>query len=194
MTKVFVGGSRRVARLNKQVKERLDSIIDKRFLVLVGDANGADRAVQQHLCDRGYRNVEVFCVDGACRNNLGDWRLRSVTPTETRKSLDYYASKDREMASQADVGFMVWDAKSAGTLLNALRLVTKQKKTVVFDVPAKQFITVRNHADFEALLATCAKEIRQKVVTQLRKEGLSIGSDREPAQAELKATGGNQLF
>jgi hypothetical protein len=44
MKKVFVGGSRKISRLNEQVRKRLDQIIEKQLQVLLGDANGADKA------------------------------------------------------------------------------------------------------------------------------------------------------
>ena len=46
MTKVFIGGSRRVTRLNADVQRRIDKIIEQGFPILVGDANGADKAIQ----------------------------------------------------------------------------------------------------------------------------------------------------
>src|SRR3990170_3898864 len=64
MTKVFIGGSRRLSRLNKDVKRRLDNIIERGFTVVVGDANGADKAVQQYLASRRYQKVIVFCMAG----------------------------------------------------------------------------------------------------------------------------------
>lgn len=172
MTKVFIGGSRRVTHLDEDVKQRLDSIIEKQLSVLLGDANGADKAVQQYLDNRGYRNVEVFCVAGACRNNVGDWRLRTVTPEHYKKDLDYFASKDREMARAADVGLMIWDAKSAGTLLNVLRLVAQKKNVVIYSVPAKAFVEVRKEADLVRLLSTCSPEVRRRVERQLESEHL----------------------
>lgn len=78
MTRVFIGGSRRITRLNADVKQRLDRIIEMRLPVLVGDANGADRAVQDYLRSRGYDLVEVFCSGEVCRNNTGDWTVRSI--------------------------------------------------------------------------------------------------------------------
>jgi predicted Rossmann fold nucleotide-binding protein DprA/Smf involved in DNA uptake len=71
MTKVFIGGSRRLSKLNKDVKRRLDNIIEKGFTVVVGDANGVDKAVQQYLASKHHENVVVFCMAGQCRNNLG---------------------------------------------------------------------------------------------------------------------------
>lgn len=48
MTKVFIAGSRQLSRLNAEVKRRIDTMIEKGFTVLVGDANGADKAVQRY--------------------------------------------------------------------------------------------------------------------------------------------------
>lgn len=42
MTKVFFGGSRKLSTLNHAIRQRADNIVDKRFEVLIGDANGAD--------------------------------------------------------------------------------------------------------------------------------------------------------
>ena len=52
MTRVIIGGSRVVSRLNEDIGEQLDELIQKNCKVFIGDANGADRAVQQHLADR----------------------------------------------------------------------------------------------------------------------------------------------
>jgi hypothetical protein len=71
MIKVFIGGSRGIRRLGPEVRKRLDEIIRKQLFVLVGDANGADKAVQNYLHERGYDRVEVFCTGGHCRNNVG---------------------------------------------------------------------------------------------------------------------------
>ena len=78
MTKVFIGGSRRVTRLSAEVQRRIDKIIEQGFPILVGDVNGADKAVQTYLRDRHYRKVDVFCAGGRCRNNVGDWPPTNV--------------------------------------------------------------------------------------------------------------------
>jgi hypothetical protein len=46
--------------------------------MFIGDANGADRALQQRLADRGYERVVVYAVTGMLRNNVGHWKVRSV--------------------------------------------------------------------------------------------------------------------
>ncbi|MBQ3423069.1 MAG: hypothetical protein IJH34_15770, partial [Romboutsia sp.] len=58
--KVFIGGPRSISRLNKLVKERLLNITNNSLTILVGDANGADKAMQNFCNDLKYSNVQVF--------------------------------------------------------------------------------------------------------------------------------------
>ena len=78
MTRVFIGGSRDVTRLDAEVQGRLARIVEKGLPVLVGDANGADKAVQRYLHERHFGKVEVFAADTSPRNNLGGWPVRVV--------------------------------------------------------------------------------------------------------------------
>jgi hypothetical protein len=55
MSIVFVAGSRQISRLPAEVRSRLDTMIEKGFQILVGDANGADKAVQRYLADQRTR-------------------------------------------------------------------------------------------------------------------------------------------
>ena len=61
MISVFVAGSRKLGRLNDQVRERLENIIAGSYRVFVGDANGADKAIQSFLSEQKYEHVVVFC-------------------------------------------------------------------------------------------------------------------------------------
>jgi hypothetical protein len=56
-TAVFVAGSRQISRLPAEVRSRLDTMIEKGFQILVGDANGADKAVQRYLADKSKGTV-----------------------------------------------------------------------------------------------------------------------------------------
>lgn len=162
MIKVFIGGSRRVTRLNADVRRRLDRIIEKRLLVLIGDANGADKAVQRHLQSRGYDRVEVFCMEGICRNNVGNWTTRVVAAPKGARGFEYYAVKDEQMTNESSVGFMLWDGKSRGTLANISRLVEHRKKVVVYIAPTREFATVRNRGDWETFLSHWDKESQKQ--------------------------------
>jgi hypothetical protein len=104
MTKVFLGGSRKLNHLNRAIRERTDNIVVKGYEVLIGDANGADKAMQKYLADKRYKNVIVFCMSGTCRNNPGNRQTKAVASNSNKKDFDYFAAKDREMSEQADYG------------------------------------------------------------------------------------------
>ena len=163
MIKVFIGGSRRVYRLDPEVRRRIDRIIEKRLPVLIGDANGADRAVQHYLRSRQYDHVEVFCAEGVCRNNVGNWPLRSIPAPNGKKDFNYYEAKDKVMANESSVGLMIWDGKSVGTLMNVLRLISQQKKVVVYVVPMNEFTNVGNKADWDNFLTRFGNDLRSRI-------------------------------
>jgi adenine-specific DNA-methyltransferase len=163
MKTVFVGGSRRISRLGSDLRGRLDQIVEKNLCVLLGDANGADKAVQSYLKERSYPHVIIFCTAGQCRNNLGHWRVESVAPPHKAKDFQFFSAKDAAMAREADVGLMIWDGESSGTMVNAARLVGSGKPVVVYVAPQKTFRTVKSPAQLEKLLLGCPAEIRDRI-------------------------------
>lgn len=106
MNTVFVGGSRHVSRLPEEACDRLANVIRSGFPIIVGDANGADKAFQKYSLDRDYQNVTVFCSGDKCRNNLEQWTTSQIAASKA-KGFDFYAAKDREMARTAEFGFMI---------------------------------------------------------------------------------------
>ena len=160
MNTVFIGGSRHLSRLPSEVKERLHNITGSGARVVVGDANGADKAVQKFLHDASYKNVTVFCSGDDCRNNLGQWETRNIKPSKHLKGFDFYAAKDREMAREADFGLMIWDGKSAGTVLNILRLIRAKKKAVLLNVPDKQTMTFKASNDWARFISHVSSDFR----------------------------------
>jgi hypothetical protein len=168
MTTVFIGGSRRTPRIPKDVLTRIDRMVSQKFKIVVGDANGADKAVQKYLHDCGYRTVEVFCSGRMCRNNVSDWPLRSVEPPKGAKGFAFYTAKDRVMAEEADYGLMVWDGESVGTLVNVLRMATAEKPVVLFIVPERRFQDIRGEAGWCAFADALPLELRARVEDEAR--------------------------
>ena len=151
-TRVFIGGSRRLSRLNQEVMHRLDKVIEKGLTVIVGDANGADKAVQRYLASKRYNRVIVFCMAGGCRNNVGSWPTREIAAApESHHDFAYYSTKDRVMGNEADYALMLWDGKSRGTLTNIADLVQQEKPVVVYLAPSKSFVTLREPDQLELL-------------------------------------------
>jgi hypothetical protein len=163
MSKVFVGGSRRISRLNGELRKRLEQIVEKQLAILVGDANGSDKAIQGFFLERHYRNVVVFCTEGNCRNNLGQWPVRTIRPPHPTRDFGYFTAKDAAMAREADYGLMVWDGTSAGTLVNVARLVAFRRPVVVYISPQRRFLTLKSREDLTGLLASCPTAVRSRV-------------------------------
>ena len=169
MTKIFIGGSRRISRLNADIRQRLDRIIDGRFEVIVGDANGADKSVQTYFKTKSYNLVEVFCAGRTCRNNVGSWPTRMISADKLR-GFDFYAAKDRVMAEEASHGLMIWDGKSVGTLMNVLRLLDRNKIVVIYVGPTKEFIDLKSNIDLRRFIDNYASELKPELEDRVDSE------------------------
>ena len=168
MTTVFIGGSRKVSRLNEVIRTRLDNIIRGHLAVAVGDANGADKAVQAYLAEQGYRQVTVYCAGAPCRNNVGHWPSIHVPVERTSRDFEYYAQKDARMAEAASSGFMLWDGRSKGTLNNILTLLRAEKKCLVYFGPERECHLLRSLRDLPDLLRKCRPDDRVTFERKLR--------------------------
>lgn len=186
--KVFVGGSRRLARLNKKVTRFLDSLIEMDRIILIGDANGADKAVQRYLVEKGYRNVIVFCMHNQCRNNIGDWETKRIEPGVRDKGSAFYAVKDLAMVKEADRGLMLWDSKSEGTRSNILNLLTQRKPVTVYLSPTRTLCQLTGVDDLAPLIRKCD----DKLVHQRGEDHASSASVSQSALWPAEACSGSE--
>jgi hypothetical protein len=187
VNKVFIGGSRRISRLTDAVLRRLDRIIESRLPIVVGDANGVDKAIQRYLAEKAYDRVEVFCSAEPCRNNVGGWPHRIVRPAVKSRSFAFYAAKDRQMALEASVGLMIWDEESVGTLLNVLRLMRQGKNVVVYMAKLGAFREVRGKAGWDEFAAACPSELVRRVHREATVEDENNTPPLQPSLFELPA-------
>jgi len=153
MNHVFLGGSRKVSRLTDPIRERLQEIVQRKMHIIIGDANGADKAMQRQLAEWGYPNVVVYFVGLQPRNNEGDWPTYHVATPPRARGFDFYSVKDRVMAEAAECGFMLWDGESRGTLANVERLAEVSKPVAVYFSPGRRFINVLSSSDIGRLLS-----------------------------------------
>ena len=185
-TKVFIAGSRHLSRLNKDVKHRIDNILEKGFTVIVGDANGVDKAVQQYLNGRRYNKVMVFCMEGGCRNNIGDWPTRTITAADPgRRDFAYYSTKDQAMVEEADYGLMLWDGRSRGTLTSIVHLVRQGKPVVVYIASDRSFYTLRQSDDLAEMLRRFDPAALHRIDRELQAVVTGSGSSRKVDTARL---------
>lgn len=170
MTCVVLGGSRHISKVNDEVRVRLDRIVRQSFQIVVGDANGADKALQKYLADLAYASVEIFCSGGSPRNNVGRWPCRQVTTKARPGTFEFFAAKDQAMANEATVGFMLWDGRSAGTMLNVWRLMQMRKPSLVHLQTQRTFLEVRSQEDWGTLLGLASEDAREEIEKKIQGE------------------------
>lgn len=159
MSKVFFGGSRSLSRLDPAVCARLQNLIAQGHTVLVGDANGIDKAIQAFFAEEDYRDVIVYCMEAQCRNNVGNWPVEPVSSGGKAKDFAYFAVKDARMGLEADYGFMIWDGASKGTLNNVLSLLEQGKAVLVYRSTTKKFLQIKSIQELDPLLDTCSPDV-----------------------------------
>lgn len=162
MTTVFIAGSISISHLHEKVQERISNIVSSDLNVVVGDADGADTSIQE--CLRLYRasKVTVYCTGEEPRNNVANWPVHHVQSKARAKSRAFFTAKDVEMAKNSDIGLMVWDCKSTGTLSNVIELLKEKKKSVVFVNKHKDFVTVGDQTGLNQLLHFMSEHARAK--------------------------------
>ncbi len=187
MTTVFIGGSRKITRLPHAVATRLDAIVHKRIPVLVGDANGADRAVQTYLRDAQHDRVTVYCTGDLCRNNVGGWLITHIQPDDPvrRKDRKFFTLKDRAMSFAATHGLMLWDAESLGTLVNIVRLHRQHRIAVVYLQPINAFLDVRTDDDLQALATHCSSTLWKEATQMVESESSTLASTSDATSLSL---------
>jgi hypothetical protein len=133
--KIVLGGSRHLEFIPKEIADRLLEWMENSSDFLVGDAPGSDRAFQVFLNSKKYPAVTVYTSADEIRNNLGNWQIEKVESGLKSKSNAVHAFKDRKMSQIADIGLMIWDCKSAGTLSNAIDILDQGKNCFIWVAP-----------------------------------------------------------
>jgi hypothetical protein len=129
--KVFISGSITIKKLPKHAIEKLESIIQHNFDIIIGDAKGVDSLVQAFLLKKKYKNVMIYYAGDKIRNNIGKWKTKQIMRISNERGRQLYSLKDIEMAIDSDYGLMIWDGKSKGTLSNIQKMKEQKKKFLV---------------------------------------------------------------
>ena len=182
MQSVFIAGSIKIRKIPDAFLQRLETLMAAELHILVGDANGADKAMQEVLLSRGSNEVTVYCSGSAPRNNLGGWRVQHVHTSASPGTRQFFVAKDLAMASKADFGLMLWDAKSTGTLGNVIELAMRGKKSVVYVNPQHSFAIVRDGESLKKLVDVMDDDARSEAELKIR---LSQRVDALNGQSEL---------
>ena len=157
MTKIFIAGSLSIDNLDEKVCNRINNIIASKFEVIVGDANGVDSSIQSYLQSKNNKLVTVYCSGKRPRNNIGNWEIKTVQTNARPGTREFFTAKDIVMADDSDYGFMIWDARSTGTVSNCLYI---QKN--------KDFMIVRSVKDIKKMLSFMSKSAYKNADLKLK--------------------------
>ena len=145
---VFVSGSSKTQsedsefyrkELPKEIRNELKDHIKNGDKILVGDAPGIDRQVQDYLKKKNYDDVEVYGPGKQVRYSANEkWKTHAIDAPEFEEgSKEWLAKKDKAMAEAADEGLAIVIPNGASaTRKNVDRLLAENKDVMLFELNA----------------------------------------------------------
>lgn len=185
MTSVFIAGSLSIKNINQSFLSRIDNIINENLPIIIGDADGVDRSIQEYLTYKNYQNVTVYYSGNQLRNNIGRWSTEQVLTEFQEGTKKFFTAKDMAMIASASYGLMLWDVKSTGTLKNVIELICLNKKSTVFINKLAIFQPVRNVEELEKLVSYMADGSIEKANQKINLKSRLIGLKNKQAQPNL---------
>ena len=185
MKSIFIAGPRAIKKLDNKVLLKLKNFEEKGFLIYVGDASGVDTLIQTFYHNLSYNNVNIFASNGKARNNLGNWRINAVAVDKSIKGFEFYVQKDKAMAEKADLGFMIWNGKSKGTLNNIINLRKKSKYIMLFLTTKKEFFEIKTDEDLLNIIRICSEETKRLYKDLLNRTSLKKDNDKNDGVEQL---------
>ena len=143
---VFISGSSKTQdkssvyyrkNLPKEIQNEIDSAIKARSKIIVGDAPGIDRQVQDYLNKKQYDNVEVYGPGKEVRYSANkNWKTNPIDdPDHEPMTKEWLAKKDVAMTEAATKGLaVVLDEGAKATRNNVTRLIEQNKEVNVFSL------------------------------------------------------------
>lgn len=124
-------------KLPRGVRKELDKAIKNNDKIIVGDAPGVDRQVQEYLNKKKYSNVEVYGPGKQVRYTANSkWKTNPIDAPEFEEgSKEWLAKKDIAMAKAATKGLaVILDEGAKATRKNVERLIEQNKETQVYEL------------------------------------------------------------
>lgn len=150
--KVFIGGSIGIKDIGQSAATQLQKIMHDSDDVIIGDAGGIDKKVQEYLDSYWYGRVTVYASNGKARNNIGKWEVKNIHVPNGIYGKEFYTQKDIAMTDECDYGFMIWDGKSKGTFRNILRLIDNRKLCIVCLPHKEEVYSIRWNCDLHKII------------------------------------------
>jgi hypothetical protein len=132
--KLLLMGSKafKATTLPAEVTAKLDVAIQRRMVIIVGEAPGACRLYQDYLHSQGYRKVIVGHAK-SLRYNAGNWT--------TRQYGEDLKDRERGMIDDCDSALVIWINNSGVIAENLERLKRRGKPTFLYETSTQTSIT-----------------------------------------------------
>lgn len=146
---VFISGSSKTQdkqsgyyrkQLPKDIRNEIDGYIKKGDKILVGDAPGIDRQVQNYLNKKGYSNVVVYGPGSIRYSANKKWKTKAIDSSEYEpNSPEFLRKKDIAMTNDSTKGLAVVleNGGAKATRNNVDRLVQQGKDVKIFELSTK---------------------------------------------------------
>lgn len=143
---VFVSGSSKTQtsdssyyrkELPKPIRDELNTYMKRKARIIVGDAPGIDRQVQDYLANAKYRKVTVYGPGTQVRYSANKrWQTKPIdAPEYSIGSKEWLAKKDIAMTNAATTGLaIVLDEGAKATRRNIDRLIESNKSVKVYEL------------------------------------------------------------
>ena len=143
---VFISGSSKTQdpsssyyreNLPKEIIDKIDEFVKRRSNIVVGDAPGIDRQVQDYLNSINYDRVVVYGPGTAVRYSANNsWKTKPIDAPEFEPgSKEWLAKKDIAMEKASTTGLaVVLDEGAAATRKNVERLINNGKSVSVYEL------------------------------------------------------------
>lgn len=143
---VFISGSSKTQfkdseyyrrKLPKKIRKEIDKHTRQKNKIVVGDAPGIDRQVQDYLNKKRYSNVEVYGPGKEVRYAANKkWKTNPIDAPEFEVgSKEWLAKKDIMMTKVSDIGLaIVLDEGAKATRKNVDRLIEQNKSVKVYEL------------------------------------------------------------
>lgn len=165
---VVLGGSRHIEKISAEVMDLLNEYVDKKYNFLIGDAPGSDASFQSFFAKKQYKNIKIFSSAGYVRNNVGNWYSELIESGLKSKSNSVHAFKDRHMCKLSNLGIMIWDCQSAGTLSNIIDLIRQGKNCFIWVAPDSDLYQFDNQNSLDKWMKDY-QDVRDEALSRLAK-------------------------
>ena len=132
------GGPYYRKQLPKDVIKEINSAMKAGKKIVVGDAPGIDRQVQDYLNSKKYKNVEIYGPGKKVRYSANNkWKTNPIESGKYKPDTDEWrAEKDFVMSKIADEGLAVVleNGGAAATRNNIRRLIDQNKNVKVYEL------------------------------------------------------------